>query len=199
VCPAPGFTDAGNTVSDLKKHEGKQHSATSILYRRKKKQQFADFLTQQNVDFVREHRVDFQCVNAEASHCRVDFLLPRSDGTIFFIELDENQHDSYPIRCESIRPIRVLESITLEGNRLPTVFIRFNPDKYMVDGERGRVKVAEWHETVLGLFKEWEVNTEKPMEILYCYYDVDEEGRLLIAKDDDFSNITLEISRANIY
>ena len=41
-----------------------------------------------NTFIVRKHRVDLQCVNAEASHCRVDFLLPRSDGTIFFIELD---------------------------------------------------------------------------------------------------------------
>ena len=68
-----------------------------------------------------------------------------------------------------------------------------------MDGERGRVKVEERYETVLGLFREWEVYTEKPMEIVYCHYDVDDEGRLLVAKDDDFSNITLEISRANIY
>ena len=71
---------------------------------------------------------------------------------MFFIELDEHQHESYPIRCESIHPIRVLESITLEGNRLPTVFIRLNPDKYLVDGERGTVKVEKRYERCLHYF-----------------------------------------------
>ena len=53
-CPVPGCTYAANTLPDLKKHEGHQHTANSIMRRRKKEQHFADFLADANVDFVRE-------------------------------------------------------------------------------------------------------------------------------------------------
>jgi mannitol-1-phosphate/altronate dehydrogenase len=65
-------------------------------------------------------------------------------------------------------------------------------------GKRGRLKVEKWHETVLALFREQEVNTEKPMEMISCD-GVNNKGHLLIAIDDDFLKPRLEMYRANNY
>ena len=65
---------------------------------------------------------------------RPDFVFDA--GTHFVVvEVDENQHISYPEACEKTRMLAVWQSLGL-----PTAFVRYNPDAYMTkDGSRGKM------------------------------------------------------------
>lgn len=45
---------------------------------------------------------------------------------VLIVEVDENQHFSRPCECEQIRMVNIFQSL---GK--PTIFIRYNPDKYI--------------------------------------------------------------------
>ncbi len=105
---------------------------------------------------------------------------------IIIIEVDENQHIGYDCTCENRR----LMEISQDVNHRPTVFIRFNPDKYYdknnnkipscfsITKETGALKITDegkWNERLNNL-KEvseyWiEHGTEKTLEVIQMYYD----------------------------
>jgi hypothetical protein len=55
---------------------------------------------------------------------RPDFLFIRETHCVI-LEVDENQHSERPCECEQVRMVNISQSLGL-----PTVFIRYNPDKY---------------------------------------------------------------------
>ena len=71
------------------------------------------------------------------------------------IECDENQHKSYG--CENKRMMEIFQDV---GNR-PTVFIRFNPDSYVVNGLAMKSCFKRTKIGILTLVKdEWEKRTK---------------------------------------
>lgn len=55
---------------------------------------------------------------------RPDFVFDAVTHMIV-VEIDEDQHKYYPCECEQIRMINISQSLGM-----PTIFIRYNPDKY---------------------------------------------------------------------
>jgi hypothetical protein len=77
-------------------------------------------LTDANIIFVHDKILE----DASCGRERPDFQI--DCGTHYvYIEVDENQHDSYTCECEQIRMINLIE---VRG--LPVRWIRYNPDTY---------------------------------------------------------------------
>ena len=109
---------------------------------------------------------------------------------VIIIEVDENQHTDYDCSCENKRTMELSRDF---GHR-PIVFIRFNPDKYILDGKvitscwgtnkKGittvkKSKVKEWNtrlNTLIDIIEYWiepENKTSKTVEVIQLYYDND--------------------------
>ena len=116
---------------------------------------------------------------------RPDLLLDMGSH-IIIVEVDEDKHNNYDLTCENKR----LMEISQDLQHRPTVFIRFNPDKYIdTDGNiikscwklncYGAMKILkhkenEWEERIEVLNKQikyWIDNpTEKTVEIIELFY-----------------------------
>lgn len=90
-------------------------------------------------------------------------------GTHYLIvEVDENQHTSDNYKsCDLPRMINIQQSLAL-----PTIFIRFNPDKYRVND-----KIIEKSDSdKLKLLEKWIVHcknyeTQIPLQVIYLFYN----------------------------
>ena len=78
-----------------------------------------------NVKWVTDKKVQDGC-----SRRRPDMLLDLG-YQVLIIEVDENQHTEYDCSCENRRTMELSKDV----NHRPIVFIRFNPDDYMVKDE----------------------------------------------------------------
>lgn len=83
------------------------------------------------------------------------------------VECDEDQHRHYERSCENVR----MENIVY-GLGLPSVFIRWNPDDYKMNGVKQNVP---WENRMQKLLEQIEYNSKEiPKEmltIIYLYYD----------------------------
>lgn len=68
-------------------------------------------------------------IEGGCSKKRPDLLLDMGDYAII-VEIDENQHNSYDTTCEDVRKMHLWEDLQCRQ----IVFIRFNPDKYTING-----------------------------------------------------------------
>ena len=106
-------------------------------------------------------------VDVNCSRKRPDFILDYNFYKVV-IEIDENQHRSYPCECEQSRMIQIHQDIGMD-----TLFIRFNPDSY-INNERKRIKSYTSRESKLLDLLNSLKNTEKretSLEVIYMYYD----------------------------
>ena len=137
-----------------------------------------------NVDWITDKRVSEGC-----SKRRPDLLLDLG-YQILLIEIDENQHIDYDCSCENKRIMELSEDL---GHR-PIVFIRFNPDAYVKNGEKitscwgihkngisavKKSKDTEWNERLSTLeesVKYWtnpEHVTNRTIETIHLFYDTE--------------------------
>ena len=66
-----------------------------------------------------------------------------------------------------------------DGNTLPIIFIRFNPDAYKIDGGRGRVCLRDRYQAFLKFLNSYEQST--PFQIKYMYYDTKNDSPVQIS------------------
>jgi hypothetical protein len=79
-----------------------------------------------NYTWMNDKRVQDGC-----SRRRPDLLLDLGDQ-VLIIEVDENKHVDYDCSCENKRLMELSQDV---GHR-PIVFIRFNPDSYVVEDQK---------------------------------------------------------------
>jgi hypothetical protein len=161
----------------------KIHTEAGQLKQKKKEQHFADFLEANQVQFKREHHIDLTCVSDKRSFFRIDFLV-QEKGRIFMLELDEDAHQHYSIHCDTTRPFRIHETLAIEGNTLPIVIIRLNPDVCKIDGKPKRIYKIDRYRKVLHLMREWE--SDALLSVVYCYYPTT-NGKLTIEAEEEFN------------
>lgn len=88
------------------------------------------------VDFIMEIKecnqlswVHDKPIEGGCSKRRPDLLLDMGSH-IIIVEVDENQHNKYDTACEDVRNMNLWEDVRCRQ----IVFIRFNPDKYTING-----------------------------------------------------------------
>jgi hypothetical protein len=137
-----------------------------------------------NVHWLTDTKVKDGCSNR-----RPDLLLDLGYQVII-IEIDEHQHKDYDCNCENKR----LMELSQDLQHRPIIFIRFNPDEYNQNGinvpscwgndKNGicvikKSKRKEWKqrldklEETINYWINPENNTNKTIEIIQLYYDVD--------------------------
>jgi len=152
-----------------------------------KEQSVVDFVLEnyKNYSWVSDKRVQNGC-----SKRRPDLLLDLG-YQLLIVEIDENQHIDYNCSCENKRTME----LSNDAGHRPIVFIRFNPDDYMIQNKQETVKSC-WVVNKLGLCvikkdkkDEWnarldslkqqidywtnaENKTDKTVEIIQLFYDV---------------------------
>jgi hypothetical protein len=114
----------------------------------------------------------FKCVHdrmLEGTTCgreRPDFQF--DCGTHFmYVEVDENQHQSYACECEQGRMINLVH---VRG--MPVRWIRYNPDVYEPTEGQRKVKLEQREKKLLEYVK-WAMNhpPESFSSVLYLFYD----------------------------
>jgi hypothetical protein len=127
------------------------------------------------IPFKREHTIDFRCFKQSGTtRARVDFYIDEHLDCIIFLEIDEHQHKyGYEIGCDIARMSRILTSLTLAGNSLPILFIRYNPHSFKVDGKNRRVLKRDREKQLVKFIQEYKSNESRPIDIAYMYYDSD--------------------------
>jgi hypothetical protein len=95
-------------------------------------------------------------------------------GTNFghiMIEVDENCHRHY--RCEEQRMHNIINALAVQGNTMPVLFVRYNPDRYMVDGVRGNKSREERMRSLEQQLKDVVLDDIHAgcVGVLYMFYD----------------------------
>lgn len=176
------------TKSHLNRHIDEIHTERGIQRRKTKEEQVRNFLFNKgikNIDELRELYVDFKCVDKNSTHCRVDFHIVYN-GILFLLEVDEYQHDTYSQACETVRMYNVFESLTLGGNLLPIVFIRYNPDKFTIDDDEIKIYKSDRMEQVYDFITNYSFNGKK-YAIKYFFYDLVDDN-LAILDDPEYND-----------
>jgi hypothetical protein len=123
----------------------------------------ADFLTVCGFDFIRDTRP-----HGATHRFRPDFFFDRGTHVVI-LEVDEKQHKKYPKNDEIIR----MECIQKDLDK-PTVFLRYNPDVYRVDGVVTRIKHEERHKILKrALASILYTSHTVPLTVYKMYYNVE--------------------------
>jgi hypothetical protein len=119
----------------------------------------------------------------------------RPDGLIDFklfevaVEVDEHQHESYPLECEIIRMIMIHQDF---GGK-PVIFIRFNPDSYESSGKS--INYKEREKILLNLLSLFHNVTELKYPLIVCYLFYDGfDGQVKFKSLDSFSRIMVDVT-----
>jgi len=137
---------------------------------KKKETRVFDYLTTAGFCFEREVYISYNCFDTNRKSSRIDavFEFPGRNLRVL-LEVDETQHDGYPIACDVRRMNDTGSAIRLAGTDANLLWVRFNPDAYSVDGERVR---TPWVDRVAALGNILTAfQPSKSMEIMYMYYD----------------------------
>ena len=64
---------------------------------------------------------------------------------------------------------RVVKSLAIDGNTLPTTFIRYNPHCHSTDGVKQRILQDERHDKLLETI--YSTKFDAPFSVCYLFYD----------------------------
>ena len=104
------------------------------------------------------------------------------------ISVDEGQHKAWrgvSTGCETARMATVWQSLALDDNIRPILWIRFNPDAYRVNGERQWRPLMQRYKEILSILK----NEPTLTGVVYMYYDVCDQGKLLLLNDPEYNGM----------
>ena len=158
--------------------------------RKIKEAKIQQLLLDNGIKHVHEHTIQYKCVNdMDNAYARVDFVIESHDykGTfgLIFLEVDEDQHKSYPISCEVSRMSKIIESLKIEGNNIPIKFIRYNPDNYAIDNVQQEISENYRYEILIQTLVS--VVFDCPFSVEYLFYDTNADGTLVIFNDPEYN------------
>ena len=115
----------------------------------------------------------------------VDFAITAPWGPLL-LEVDEDQHSSWPASCDPRRDFDMCASLAL-GSDHKVVILRYNPDSFRIDGKNVTVTTKEKQQRLVELLRAWLVEDPAPDEQLarfFLYFDGRSDSTLpLVAKD----------------
>lgn len=169
LCPQEGCGYTFKRRQDQQTHARMFHTEHGIKERKKEEQRVEKALQAAGIDFKREHHVDFACWNGTSA--RLDFIIIKEGGVIV-VETDESQHEGYGIVCDVARMCNVYSAWLVGGNTLPIKMIRYNPNKYTVDGKKPIKYKRDREAKLIEVINDTKFEDEESLSIQYMYYDV---------------------------
>lgn len=134
-----------------------------MKYLKQKENRIRDFLIANQIPFTQDKIPN----GSDCGKQRPDFVIYLSDR-IIIIEVDEDQHKSYPCECEQIRMINLSQGF----GGMPVFWIRFNPDGFKTDQKSMKVSQLKKQQHLLDWLK---FSFQKEMihlaEVIYLFYD----------------------------
>lgn len=177
------------------------HTPEGQARQKKQEHRVARALDNAGIEYKREHHIDFRCIgDIDGAFARVDFLII-AHGKIVFLEVDETQHKfGYGnVSCDMKRMSKITESLALEGNTMPIVMLRYNPDGFSVDGKAVKKLKKVREAELVSLLKDPTADVfscDQPLVIQYLYYDMSGEVPTITLDPDYNENIAMcEVSR----
>jgi hypothetical protein len=163
--------DAFAQRGTLKSHIYYYHTKKGQADRKRKEARICKLLKEHNIPFDPERHVSFRSLSG--TFARIDFF-NKGKAACIVLEVDENQHESYTCDLERMNKLQAV--LTLEGNELPVVYIRYNPDKYTVDGNKGLTKRRDREAKLIEFIKDvidgkFPEGMNQVMAVQYMYYD----------------------------
>jgi hypothetical protein len=137
--------------------------SVQLVIQHAKENRIRDVLTAANISFVHDKILETTSCGRERPDFQIDC------GThMIYIEVDENQHQSYACECEQTRMINLVH---VRG--MPTLFIRYNPDSYKpIKGQR-QVTATQREKKLTEYIKYAMQHPPKDTfaNVLYLFYD----------------------------
>ena len=113
--------DYKTKVKNNYKNHIKIHSTEYIKNRKLEEVKVQKLLCTNDISHTREHTITYSCINdINNTNSRVDFVIEHTDINdrfgLIFLEVDEHQHNGYPISCDVSRMAKIIESLMIDGN-----------------------------------------------------------------------------------
>ena len=173
-------------LSSLKGHEERIHSEEGIIRQKKQEEKIAKLLLRNEIPFIREHSISFSCISDANKYARIDFVIELNGG-IIFLEVDEHQHrfgyDS--VNCDLKRMSYVMESLVYDGNTVPILWLRYNPNTYYENEIKQSIRQYEREEILVDFMRNWSPGSD--MEIKYFFYNLI-DGELEIHRNEEYDD-----------
>ncbi len=134
-------------------------------YTKRKEYRIKDLLDAHQLKYIH----DKICNGTKCGKERCDFVF-EFDGIIVILEVDENQHKSYPKECEKIRMFNITQSF----GGIPVFWIRYNPDDFKTLNEKRKSTITQnAKEQHLIDWLKWSFQREMRNlgEVVYLFYD----------------------------
>ena len=184
-CMDPNCDQRFSEKAHMKRHFRRWHSGDAALRHQTKEQRLANIFSNSGIVFERNRLIDYTCfVGSEVTkktRAYLDFVIYK-ENHVFIVECDEHQHDEvynpwgYTVSCEIARMGNVQMAITVAATSAngvvpKIVWIRYNPDKFFIDGVRKTVAVHRSYreKSLLNLLETF--IPIQPVTIIYMYYD----------------------------
>ena len=161
-----------NRKDQLKKHFNKIHTKEGQARQKKQEHRIKLLLDKNNIIYTREERIDFSCFDSGRSCSYIDFVIQRKN-CIILLEVDEDQHKfgNYSINCDMKRMSHIITAIRCQGNELPILFVRYNPNTYRLNGELQKILKRDREQQLIEYLKNYKSIGDNKVEIKYMYYD----------------------------
>ena len=190
-CPCVGHRFAG--VSALLKHMRAQHSDNSKARTKTKELTVYQALQNAGLDFEYQKYIPFAgcSLGSETKHAFLDFVFVKTWGYLV-LEVDEDQHKSYPASCDVRRDFDIQASVALGSNQKIAI-IHFNPDKYQINGRSGGANIKERLTKLVELIQV--MPEPKGFERIFMYYDQDSDDAELPRIAKEWDKLAVQVSR----
>ena len=177
--------------SNTKAHFRRMHTLEGFEHRKNEEAKIESLFNERYPQaFIREHRIDHNCLKMLNSHSRIDFLFPNHGKVHVAFEVDEYQHREYSQVCETSRMNNIVSSLRLGGDETPVVFIRYNPHSFKVDGATKRTARAERYTKVCELLDKIKVTEHgEHIHVFYMFYDTVSELPVVLTDPEYFDAV----------
>ena len=139
-CIKEGYRFAGAYV--LMRHMRNCHTKEVKALTKRKELEIHQLLELHGVDFRYQHYLPFKSCGLDgAACCYVDFSIEFPWG-VLLLEVDEDQHYTYPPECDLVRDLNIASSVAL-GSETKVVILRYNPDNHSANNDVQRLPKKE--------------------------------------------------------
>ncbi len=179
-------------------HFKRWHTEEGIRRHRLQEERIEKLFIANEIPYTREVHISYSCFDSSNKHrAKLDFVVP-TDRAVFIVEIDEHSHDNtwdYTVSCEQAKMSYVETALTICADpsvgRQPTVWLRYNPDTFKIDGKTVRTFKKDREEVLLRFLRNY-VPT-RPMTIMYLYYGCHsgpngEWAQPTVLDDEDYSD-----------